>query len=450
MSTSSGPNSTASPDLWAGQEGSKKRKRVSRACDACFAKKDRCDGAHPVCKVCRDLDRRCTYDRPERKRGPLQGVRQRLEAQIEILESVLGYMVDTFPKLSHEAVRALMLDDGQTFVAQTHDTEHAHKDGKGTPSGAGPSRLPSGNVYPHYSKAHAKEIWRHSDLAKSIAPSLGLRLGLQDEEEDNMDQYGHQQRVEEARRARSRLMAIPMHRTHPHAPPSLSPSMAGNHVAQLGNLSAYPMHPPPLQAPLSEPLHSHPPMHHGSSNPGDTQVGPSMGRMMPPAEVNFDGDPFAAAQWTHGTLDLGNVGEGAHALAYALGLPAAEGPGSNNNNSAVQSSIPALSGVHSSSTTISSTSGPPYPHSYAYASAINTPNRQPLAYATSSVGHHQPSLVSAGVPSDAGQPRRPTPRTNVRQHGHGYGTGLMTDLDSHFPSDQASNILYQLGLQDHM
>ncbi|SPO29697.1 uncharacterized protein UTRI_05519 [Ustilago trichophora] len=71
----------------------KKRKRVSRACDQCFQKKDRCDGLQPICTFCFQLERTCTYDRPERKRGPTQGLRPRLEQRIVALETVLGFLL---------------------------------------------------------------------------------------------------------------------------------------------------------------------------------------------------------------------------------------------------------------------------------------------------------------------------------------------------------------------
>ncbi|TKY88742.1 hypothetical protein EX895_002373 [Sporisorium graminicola] len=70
-----------------------KRKRVSRACDQCFLKKDRCDGLQPICTFCSKLERTCTYDRPERKRGPTQGLRPRLEQRIAALETVLGFVL---------------------------------------------------------------------------------------------------------------------------------------------------------------------------------------------------------------------------------------------------------------------------------------------------------------------------------------------------------------------
>ncbi|CAD6908661.1 unnamed protein product [Tilletia controversa] len=72
---------------------SRKRKRVSRACDSCYVHKDKCDGASPSCSICARLSRSCTYTRPEKKRGPQQGVRGRLEAQCAALETVLGWIL---------------------------------------------------------------------------------------------------------------------------------------------------------------------------------------------------------------------------------------------------------------------------------------------------------------------------------------------------------------------
>ncbi|GAC74434.1 hypothetical protein PANT_11c00064 [Moesziomyces antarcticus T-34] len=73
--------------------GGGKRKRVSRACDQCFLKKDRCDGELPVCTFCKQLERTCTYLRPERKRGPTQGLRPKLEQHIAALEATLGFVL---------------------------------------------------------------------------------------------------------------------------------------------------------------------------------------------------------------------------------------------------------------------------------------------------------------------------------------------------------------------
>lgn len=77
-----------------------KRQRVSRACDSCRSKKDRCDGAQPVCSTCASLCRPCTYKTNPKKRGLPTGY-------IRTLELLYGII---FTKIqgSQEVVRALL------------------------------------------------------------------------------------------------------------------------------------------------------------------------------------------------------------------------------------------------------------------------------------------------------------------------------------------------------
>ncbi|KAL2216858.1 hypothetical protein M432DRAFT_633325 [Thermoascus aurantiacus ATCC 26904] len=46
-----------------------RRKRVSRACDRCRSKKDKCDGARPACAACVASGLACSYDPQAKKRG---------------------------------------------------------------------------------------------------------------------------------------------------------------------------------------------------------------------------------------------------------------------------------------------------------------------------------------------------------------------------------------------
>ncbi|PWY99990.1 hypothetical protein BCV70DRAFT_152919, partial [Testicularia cyperi] len=102
-----------------------KRKRVSRACDQCFAKKDRCDGGTPVCSYCRSLDRECTYLRPERKRGPTQGLRPKLETRIAALETVIGYVLSSKDRLDiHDQSRL-----ATALLESSDDQKAAWRDG---------------------------------------------------------------------------------------------------------------------------------------------------------------------------------------------------------------------------------------------------------------------------------------------------------------------------------
>ncbi|OKL58497.1 hypothetical protein UA08_06290 [Talaromyces atroroseus] len=56
-----------------------RRKRVSRACDRCRTKKDKCDGARPSCSACKASGQTCSYDPNARKRGLPEGYVRGLE-----------------------------------------------------------------------------------------------------------------------------------------------------------------------------------------------------------------------------------------------------------------------------------------------------------------------------------------------------------------------------------
>ncbi|KAL4866450.1 quinic acid utilization activator [Aspergillus spectabilis] len=77
-----------------------KRQRVSRACDSCRTKKDKCDGAQPICSTCTSLSRPCTYRANPKKRGLPTGY-------IRTLELLWG-LVFTKIQGSEEVVRTLL------------------------------------------------------------------------------------------------------------------------------------------------------------------------------------------------------------------------------------------------------------------------------------------------------------------------------------------------------
>lgn len=100
--------------------GGRRRKRVSRACDHCRKKKDRCDGLRPTCSPCRDSGSVCSYDPTAKKRGFPEGYVRGLEklwalsiSNIEGLESkvlaLLGIHDETSP-ISHQ-FQALWVDE---------------------------------------------------------------------------------------------------------------------------------------------------------------------------------------------------------------------------------------------------------------------------------------------------------------------------------------------------
>jgi len=62
-----------------------KRRRVSRACDACRKAKEKCDGARPQCGRCITQKRRCGYSSPEKKRGIRTGYLRAIELALGLL-----------------------------------------------------------------------------------------------------------------------------------------------------------------------------------------------------------------------------------------------------------------------------------------------------------------------------------------------------------------------------
>ncbi|ERF70247.1 hypothetical protein EPUS_00435 [Endocarpon pusillum Z07020] len=62
-----------------GLNSKKARTRVSRACDRCRTKKDKCDGRRPSCSVCIAIGHACSYDPSTKKRGLPEGYVRGLE-----------------------------------------------------------------------------------------------------------------------------------------------------------------------------------------------------------------------------------------------------------------------------------------------------------------------------------------------------------------------------------
>ncbi|KAJ5366861.1 hypothetical protein N7541_000802 [Penicillium brevicompactum] len=80
------------PSSGAGDNDSypRKRLRISRACDTCRRRKERCDGTEPACRRCTDYGRTCSYY-PSRKRGLAPGY-------VRSLEILLGLLSCSFPE----------------------------------------------------------------------------------------------------------------------------------------------------------------------------------------------------------------------------------------------------------------------------------------------------------------------------------------------------------------
>lgn len=121
--------------------------------------------------ICQRADRPCTYERPEKKRGPSQGVRQRLEEQIEMLESVLGFVLTTAPSVSVDVLRRLQLEERQAIIAAKSSASPA---GDAVSNGSPAAMI---SIYPGRTRDEVRDEWRRSDLAMIIGPFLGLKTG---------------------------------------------------------------------------------------------------------------------------------------------------------------------------------------------------------------------------------------------------------------------------------
>ena len=81
----------------------KKRLRVSRACDQCRRKRDRCDGQQPSCRSCLNSKRTCTYNESTKKRGLPAGY-------VRAMETMLG-LVFYCIEGSEDLISALLTDE---------------------------------------------------------------------------------------------------------------------------------------------------------------------------------------------------------------------------------------------------------------------------------------------------------------------------------------------------
>jgi len=76
-----------------------RRKRVSRACDRCRSKKDKCDGARPACAACVASGLACSYDPKAKKRGLPGGYVRRLETLWALVLSRIDGLEDAALRL---------------------------------------------------------------------------------------------------------------------------------------------------------------------------------------------------------------------------------------------------------------------------------------------------------------------------------------------------------------
>ncbi|KAJ5985369.1 hypothetical protein N7522_012565 [Penicillium canescens] len=104
--------------------GEPKRQRVSRACDSCRSKKDKCDGIQPVCSTCASLCRPCTYKANPKKRGLPTGYIRSLELlwglvfqRIQGSEDVMRALMRSINLPSHLATMGKEAEGSDTLLS---------------------------------------------------------------------------------------------------------------------------------------------------------------------------------------------------------------------------------------------------------------------------------------------------------------------------------------------
>ncbi|EEP76577.1 predicted protein [Uncinocarpus reesii 1704] len=112
------------------EQGGRRRKRVSRACDRCRSKKDRCDGRRPACLACQSSGSICSYDPSAKKRGLPEGYVRGLEklwalsmSNIDGLEeSVLSLLGANNEPASHRRRKLVSLWVTESISEKLHDS----------------------------------------------------------------------------------------------------------------------------------------------------------------------------------------------------------------------------------------------------------------------------------------------------------------------------------------
>jgi hypothetical protein len=141
------------PDMSEDEEGrARKRLRVSRACDPCRRRKERCDGAQPACQRCTGASRTCFYN-PYRKRGLRPGY-------LRTLEIILGLILHAFEGAESLVLSVLRhrLDDTLTTLHHRGQFEEA----------------------PEVSSLLA--LWRKSPVLEELQSALSSADAVEDEE----------------------------------------------------------------------------------------------------------------------------------------------------------------------------------------------------------------------------------------------------------------------------
>lgn len=87
------------------------RKRVSQACDRCRSRKDKCDGAKPICSTCAIGGHTCTYDPSIKKRGLPEGY-------VRGLEKIWGLTIREAPDVEATILTLIDTKDGIELLSR--------------------------------------------------------------------------------------------------------------------------------------------------------------------------------------------------------------------------------------------------------------------------------------------------------------------------------------------
>ncbi|KAJ5162488.1 hypothetical protein N7492_007880 [Penicillium capsulatum] len=112
-----------------GADKTPRRKRVSRACDRCRSKKDKCDGLRPTCSSCRASDHACSYSCLGKKRGLPEGYVRGLEklwalsiCNIDGFEESMLAMLGSTAESTARRERLMAVWKDETSSESLHDT----------------------------------------------------------------------------------------------------------------------------------------------------------------------------------------------------------------------------------------------------------------------------------------------------------------------------------------
>lgn len=96
-----------------------KRQRVSLACDACRAAREKCDGGKPNCGACASQSRPCSYTPTSKKRGVQTGY-------LRSIELSLSWLFDQVPE-NERALYRLLTGDGAGLLGKSKTGNRLHR-----------------------------------------------------------------------------------------------------------------------------------------------------------------------------------------------------------------------------------------------------------------------------------------------------------------------------------